>query len=269
MKRAIGIFDSGVGGLTVFKSIREKLPAEHIIYFGDTARVPYGPKSKDTVIKYSIQNALFLMQYNIKCLVVACNTSSSVALPVLANRFDVPIIGVIRPGAEKAVSITKNKKIGIIGTERTIRSRAYAHEIKEIDANCQVFSKACPLFVPLVEESWANRPETKSIAKDYLQVLLKKDIDTLILGCTHYPILKPIIEDIVGKKVKIIDSAQAVADMITQEIAISKNGKLKGKNKFFVSDNIKKFVTIGRNIINCEIEDISLVSLVETWYPNR
>ncbi len=267
MKNPIGIFDSGVGGLTVFKAIRERLPAEDIIYFGDTARVPYGPKSKETVIKYSIQNALFLMQYNIKYLIVACNTSSSVAIPILADRFDISVIGVIHPGVEKAVSITRNKKIGVIGTEGTIRSQAYAYEIKKLLPECQVYSKSCPLFVPLVEENWIEHPESKSIAKTYLQELLNKNIDTLILGCTHYPILASVIKEVVGEKVKLIDSAQAVADSVARKITFSEDKQTKGKNKFFVSDNIEKFVSIGRDIINCEIDDIKLVSLVETWYP--
>ncbi len=264
-KRPIGIFDSGVGGLTVFKEIRKKFPYEDIVYFGDTARVPYGPKSKSTIKRYSMQNARFLIQQNAKIIIIACNTASSVAVKYLQRNLKVPVMGVITPGAECAVKKTVNKKVGIIGTEGTIRSEAYPKAINELKNDIEVYSKACPLFVPIVEEGWENHPVTKLIIKEYLAELKEKDLDTMVLGCTHYPILKKQIQNYMGKHTNIIDSAVAVADKL-QTILPNPQNSGKGKDKFFVSDNEAKFKAIAERIIEKRIRNLKVVRLGEVWY---
>lgn len=263
-KQPIGIFDSGVGGLTVFKEIRKNFPYEDIVYFGDTARVPYGPKSKNTVIEYSIQNARFLLQCGAKIIVVACNTSSSVALETLKKVLSIPVIGVIEPGGISALKSTKNGKIGIIGTEGTIRSQAYSQAILKLNNNYEVFAKACPLFVPLVEEGMENHEITKIISNEYLSPLLKKKIDTLVLGCTHYPILKKIIQQTVGNEVTLVDSAQSVTNEL--EKILSPETTETGCDKFYVSDNEDKFRKIASRILEKEIESLINVKLGESWY---
>ncbi len=265
MKKPIGIFDSGVGGLTVFKEVRKQFPFEDIIYFGDTARVPYGPKSRNTVIDYSIQNARFLVQQGAKIIVVACNTSSSVALKKLQKMLDVPILGVIQPGANSAVKNTKNKRIGVIGTEGTIRSDAYKEAIQLLDTETKIFSKACPLLVPLVEEGWINHKITKATIEEYLLPLMKKNIDTLVLGCTHYPILKQTIQSIIGNEINLIDSAFTISQKL-QNIVSESNQNQIGKDKFFVSDNEEKFRKIANNILQKKIEPLWTVKLGESWY---
>jgi glutamate racemase len=264
-KQPIGIFDSGIGGLTVFKEIRKQFPQEDIIYFGDTARVPYGPKSPQTVLNYSVQNARFLLQNGAKIIVVACNTSASVALQKLREILPIPIIGVIQPGAAHATSVTQNRKIGIIGTEGTIRSDAYSHAIKNIDPKIQVFSKACPLLVSLVEEGWEEHQISELIIREYLQDLQQQDIDTLVLGCTHYPILKKAIGKIVGKNIKLVDSAEAVAANL-KEMLPNPETETAGSNKFYVSDNEDKFRQIATRILNREIEPLHRVTLGESWF---
>jgi len=262
-KRPIGIFDSGVGGLTVFKEIRKQFPNEDIIYFGDTARVPYGPKSKKTVIEYSIQNTRFLIQQNAKLIVIACNTSSSVAIPKLKELFDIPIIGVINPGAESALKVSKNKIIGIIGTYGTIKSNSYNLALKELDNETTVFSQACPLFVSIAEEGWENHKATEIIADEYLNKLSEKNIDTIVLGCTHFPILKNTISKIVGKDVKLVDSAVAVSYKLKEFLKIKTN--VIGKDFFYVSDNEEKFKEIANRILGYEISCLQKVKLGESW----
>lgn len=264
-KRPIGIFDSGVGGLTVFKEIRKQFPNEDIVYFGDTARVPYGPKSKNTIKEYSLQNARFLMQQNAKIIIIACNTASSVAVNFLRRNMNIPVIGVISPGAEYAVLTTKHKKVGIIGTEGTIRSKAYPTAIKDIENSIEVFSKACPLFVSIVEEGWESHSITKDIIKEYLSEIKDKDIDTLVLGCTHYPILKSAIKEFMGNDVNIIDSALVVAEKL-KDIIPNPEKRGKGKNRFFVSDNETKFKEIAERIIEKKIKNLTRVKLGEVWY---
>ena len=264
-KRPIGIFDSGVGGLTVFKEIRKQFPKEDVVYFGDTARVPYGPKSYTTVSAYSIQNARFLLQRGAKIIVIACNTSSSVALKQLQVSLPVPVVGVIEPGAKSAVNTTRNGKIGIIGTEGTIRSKAYSHEISNLKKDCQVFSRACPLFVPLAEEGWEDHPVTTLTIKEYLKPLLDKEIDTLVLGCTHYPILKESIQKVVGNNIVLVDSAEAVTQQL-YEILPDKENERTGEDHFFVSDNEDKFRQIASRILNTKISKLIKVNLGESWY---
>ncbi|MFC1898164.1 glutamate racemase [Candidatus Cloacimonadota bacterium] len=264
-KQPIGIFDSGVGGLTVFKEVRKKFPNEDIVYFGDTARVPYGPKSSRTVIDYSIQNARFLLQCGAKIIVVACNTSSAVALQKLKEILPVPVIGVIIPGAVSVVKQSSQKRIGVIGTEGTIRSGAYADAIKELDADAKVFSKACPLFVSLAEEGWEDHSVTKLVIQEYLTPLLDKNIDSLVLGCTHYPILKKALADFVGENIKLVDSAEAVTEQLLKDLEKT-DSDIPGKDQFFVSDNEDKFRLIASRILNKEIETLINVKLGESWY---
>ena len=266
-KRPIGIFDSGVGGLTVFKEIRKRFPFEDIIYFGDTARVPYGPKSRNTVIEYSIQNARFLIQQGAKIIVVACNTSSATALTQLQKLLPIPVLGVIEPGALSAVKNSSNKRIGVIGTEGTIRSQAYSSAISKLDKNCNVFSKPCPLFVPLAEEGWEDHEVTQLTIKEYLTSLLQNDIDTLVLGCTHYPILKSSIQKFVGNKITLVDSAEAVTDKLDEILPNRESNKI-GEDRFYVSDNEEKFNHIASKILDIEIDKLIKVKLGEGWFIN-
>jgi len=266
-KKPIGIFDSGVGGLTVFKEIRKRFPFEDIIYFGDTARVPYGPKSRNTVIEYSIQNARFLIQQGAKIIVVACNTSSATALTQLQNLLPIPVLGVIEPGALSAVNTSINMRIGVIGTEGTIRSQAYSSAISKLDKSCNVFGKPCPLFVPLTEEGWEDHEVTQLTIKEYLTSLLQNDIDTLVLGCTHYPILKTAIQKFVGKEITLVDSAEAVTDKL-DEILPNRESKIIGEDRFYVSDNEEKFNRIASKILDMEIDKLIKVKLGEGWFIN-
>ncbi|MFA5498711.1 MAG: glutamate racemase [Candidatus Cloacimonadia bacterium] len=269
--KPIGIFDSGVGGLTVYSAIRHRFPYENLIYFGDTARVPYGPKSKSAVIEYSVQNSRFLYSSNVKLIVVACNTSSAVALTKLRELFDIPIIGVLEPGAQEAVRVSKNGRIGIIGTEGTLNSQAYPKEIQKIDPAIKTFSASCPLFVPLAEEGWEEHAVAETIAQEYLKPLLFENIDTLVLGCTHYPILKKVIQKVVGDNVILVDSAEVVSRYLDNYLK-SSSTKLEdqdiaiGKDYFYVSDNEEKFRKIATRILNREIGDIVKLKLAESWF---
>ncbi len=267
-KQPIGIFDSGVGGLTVFKEVRRMFPYEDIVYFGDTARVPYGPKSQHTVIEYSIQNARFLLQNNAKIIVVACNTSSAVALETLTELCPIPVLGVIDPGAKTAVNYTKNGNIGIIGTEGTIRSQAYSKAIKQLLPHANIYGKPCPLFVPLAEEGWEDHQVAEIVAREYLSEMLVNSIDTLVLGCTHYPILKKTIERIVGDKISLVDSATAIAEALA-EILPEPETAGEGKDYFFVSDNEQKFKSIGARILESDIYTLKKVKLGESWYIEK
>jgi len=263
MKKPIGIFDSGIGGLTVAREIMKCMPREDIVYFGDTARVPYGTKSPNTVIKFSIENMLFLLRFRVKIIVVACNTSSSYSLSILENDFKVPVIGVINPGVEEAVKVTRRGRIGVIGTSATIRSGAYEKAIKEINPALKVFSQACPLFVPLAEEGWLKDRVTYDIAKRYLGSLKAKGVDTLILGCTHYPLLKDIISKVMGRRVPLVDSAKLVAghvkELLTREGLLSDN-KAAPRYAFYVSDEPKKFAVSGKKFLGEKIRSVKKVN---------
>ena len=265
MKQAIGIFDSGVGGLTVFKAIRQAFPHQDLIYFGDTARVPYGPKSPNTIIEYSVQNARFLLQQGIKTLIVACNTSSSVAIPYLKKLSKIPIIGVIDPGSEIAIRSSESKRIGVIGTEGTIRSMAYSKAIKRLEPSAKVFSLACPLFVPIVEEGWQDHPIALKIVQEYLKPMKDNDIDTLVLGCTHYPLLSHVIRKYMGDKVKLVDSADAISEHLTELMPVE-NDDEPGKDCFFVSDNEDKFASIASRILGADLSALKRVRLFESWF---
>lgn len=265
-QKPIGVFDSGVGGLTVFKEIRKTFTADDIVYFGDTARVPYGPKSKNTVIEYSIQNARFLIQQGVKVIVIACNTSSAVALKPLQDIINVPVIGVIEAGAETAIKTTKNGKIGVIGTDGTINSHAYFDAIKKINSDVEIFEKPCPLFVSLAEEGWHDHSVTKTVAEIYLADIIKQNIDTLVLGCTHYPILKNIIQDVCGNEISLVDSAQAIQEPLKNLLGLASSQNDSGKDSFFVSDNEEKFSNIAKNILNINNFSLKKVKLGESWY---
>lgn len=242
--RPIGVFDSGVGGLTVVKQIMKVMPHENIIYFGDTARVPYGTKSKEAVTKYSKQNVRFLLSKDVKAIIVACNTASSNSLDELRATFDVPIFGVVVPGVEEALRATKNKKIGVIGTQGTVRSGAYERMICAEDSEMQVFTKACPLFVPLAEEGWTDNEVSRQAAKNYLTDLVATGIDSLVLGCTHYPLLKRCIGTTVGDAIKLVDPAKATAKRVMHFLGergmLNENEEI-GEKQFYLSDTTDTF----------------------------
>jgi glutamate racemase len=263
VRASIGVFDSGVGGLTVTKEIQRCLPDEEIVYLGDTARVPYGSKSRDTILKFSIENVLFLLKFNVKIVVVACNTSASLSLAILKRHFSVPIVGVIEPGAREAVEVTNNGRIGIIGTQATIQSGAYQQLIRRLAPSAKVYSQECPLFVPLVEEGWIDDPVTYEIASRYLGPLRNKQIDTLILGCTHYPLLKAVLKRIMPGVV-LVDSAKETAIEVRKVLAakgmLRKAPGLNGRCRFYVTDEPDRFVRIGRRFLARPIESVRRVN---------
>ena len=264
----IGVFDSGIGGLTVAREIMRQIPGETIIYFGDTARVPYGNKSKKTIITYSRQIVRFLQTKDVKAIVIACNTASAFALEAVAKEVSIPVIGVVKPGAKVAAKATKNGNIGIIGTEGTINSGIYNSYLSEINQGVKVYGKACPLFVPLVEEGWLTDPITVEVAKRYMNDLLAYDIDTLVLGCTHYPLIRNIIGSIVGDKVTMVNPAFETAIELRQVLineGIESIG-MPGEHKFYVSDGAEKFKKFANTILPCEVvetEDINLESFAD------
>lgn len=269
LEKSIGIFDSGIGGLTVLKEIIRVLPAEQTIYLGDTARVPYGTKSAETIKRYALEDANFLIHQGIKLLVVACNTASSISIPSLRDKLDIPIVEVIGPGAKKAAATTRLGKVGVIGTEATIKSDAYANQIKSFNRDIEVTSKACPLFVPLVEETWDDGDdasyltELKTIAvKRYLEAI--KGIDTLVLGCTHYPLLKDTIDSFMGEQVKLIDSAEETAKEVSRLIEgmkLRNHSTSKGYCKYFVTDAPERFIKLGKRFLGTELEDVKQVEV--------
>ena len=261
---AIGIFDSGVGGLTVFKALKAVLPSESLIYLGDTARVPYGTKSAETVIKYSLECAHFLVQRNIKALVVACNTSSAYSIPFLSKEIKPNVIGVIRPGVKMALEKSASQHIGVIGTPATVASNAYAKMLKELSPKARVISQACPLFVPLVEEGWIDNEVAFETAKIYLESFKNEKIDTLILGCTHYPLLKPVIARVMGEGVTLIDSAYAVAAAVKEELQTanmlaSPSGK--GAYQIYVTDLPARFEGIAHRFLGGDVPSVKRVEL--------
>ena len=261
---AIGVFDSGIGGLTVVRSLMERLPFENIIYFGDTARVPYGIKSVETINRYAAQITEFLIKKDVKMLIVACNTMAAVAHQSIIDLSPVPVLEVIDASARMAIQNTRTKSIGVIGTPATINSNAYARAIHLLDKEEKVFSQACPLFVPLVEEGWFDHPATKLIAQEYLKPVIAEQIDTLVLGCTHYPLLKPLLQDILGPEVTLIDSAEAMADIAADLINkqnMSNQNYLPPDYVFYVSDLPYRFQTIGERFLGRTLGRVELVSL--------
>jgi glutamate racemase len=262
-ERAIGVFDSGVGGLTVFKEIAELLPGEELVYLGDTARVPYGTKSPTTVLRYALEAAAFLSDQRVKMLVVACNTASSVALTELEERFSLPVVGVIEPGARKAAALTRNRRVGIIGTEGTVKSGAYTRAIQAIDPAIEVFSLACPLFVPLVEEGWMDHPVTHLTAREYLAPLLDERIDTLVLGCTHYPLLKRTLNTVLGAGVQLVDSAQETATLVSDVLRQRDQYRRSqaAPPRIFVTDIPARFERVGGTFLGAPLQGVRQVQI--------
>jgi glutamate racemase len=256
-ERPIGVFDSGLGGLTVVKALMQQLTGEHIVYYGDTARVPYGSKSKASIKRFSLENAKILMDFHVKMIVVACNSSSSYALASLRKKFPLPIIGVVDPGAQAAVDRSQNLRIGVIATSATISSDVYLKAIKRIQPLSRVYMQACPLFVPLVEEGWLKKKVTYDIAKEYLAPLKRQCIDTLILGCTHYPLLKPVIKKVMGPDVHLVDSAEAVAAQVQDILCRKKLSRTVGDKRrcqFFISDKPQSFESTAKKFIGSDIK---------------
>ena len=265
----IGVFDSGVGGLTVAREIMRNLPNERIVYFGDTARVPYGSKSKDTIIRYARQIIRFLRTQNVKAIVIACNTASALALDTVEEEFDLPIIGVVKPGAKVAAETTVNRRIGVIGTESTVNSRMYQQMIREHDPDITVYGKACPLLCPLVEEGWLKDPVTEEVTRRYLDDLMGHDIDTLILGCTHYPLLRSLVGKIVGERVTLVNPAYETAKELERLLKREhlENPRGRGDEKepyrFYVSDLADKFKSFANSILPYDIETTLKINIEE------
>ncbi len=261
--RPIGVFDSGVGGLTVVKQLMKKLPAENIVYFGDTARIPYGTKSEEIVRRFALEDSFFLLDKNVKMIVVACNTASAVAVKMLQQLLDVPVIGVIEPGARAAIKYSGEKKIGVIGTAATVRSGSYRREIKGMAQYAQVISQACPLFVPLVEEGWIEDEATYLIARRYLQPLMENKVDTVILGCTHYPLLATMIQKIVGSEVRLVDSGVETAGMVGQILRGNRmlaDPDQIAEQRFYLSDMPYKFQEIAERFLERSIPHVHTVN---------
>jgi len=268
-ERAIGIWDSGLGGLTVVRAIRARLPGERILYFGDTARVPYGTKGAETVRRFARQNSAFLMEKGVKLMVVACNTASAVALDDLAGRLAVPVVGVIEPGARAAAAATASGIVGVIGTPATIQSGAYAGALQAARGGLSVESRACPLFVPLVEEGWLDHPATRLVAEEYLAPIRAAGVDTLVLGCTHYPLLAPLLGELMGAGVRLVDSAEETAGEVARMLEagglLAPAGAAGGEEgaagglECFVSDLPLRFRQVGEAFLGRRIESIQLV----------
>jgi glutamate racemase len=261
----IGVFDSGIGGLTVLRELLQRLPKESFVYFGDTARVPYGTKSADTVLRFSRENVRLLLGRGVKMVVVACNTASAEAVPQIGEEFDVPVVGVIDPGVRAAVRATKNRRIGVIGTAGTIRSEAYQGGIKRLLPDAEVFSKSCPLFVPLAEEGWVDHDVTRAVAREYLHDHHEIGIDTLVLGCTHYPLLKGVLGHVMGDGVTLVDSAVETArevDVLLGNMGLHRRtGEGGGDFHVVLSDTSPTFEEVAERFLGRAVGGIELVSV--------
>ena len=260
--RPIGVFDSGVGGLTVVRALMERLPFEEILYFGDTARVPYGIKSVETITGYARQITDFLLGRDVKLLIIACNTMAAVAYDAVAKLSPVPVLDVIDAGANAAVGVTRNRSVGVIGTPATINSNAYARAIHDRGPEIRVFSRACPLLVPLVEEGWFDHPVTRLTAREYLKPVLAEGIDTLVLGCTHYPLLKPLLQGIAGSGIGLVDSALAMADIsahLLAEAGLENPRWSVPEYRFYVTDVPYRFQTIGEHFLGRTLSNVEIV----------
>lgn len=255
-ERPIGVFDSGIGGLTVLRALADELPSEQFIYLGDTARLPYGTKSVEVIVRYSRENTEFLLAKGIKMLVVACNTSSAVALEQIARETIVPVIGVIEPGASAAAKATRSGKIGVIGTEATIASGAYTRALQKYRRTAEIYTRACPLLVPLVEEGFIDNEIAERTVTHYLESLKASGIDTLLLGCTHYPLLRELFVGVIGPRVRIVDSATATARAVREQLSALglARGRGRGSRSFFVTETPDRFVRVGRRFFGPEVE---------------
>lgn len=264
MNNPIGVFDSGVGGLTVAREIMRQLPGEDLVYFGDTARVPYGSKSKNTVLKYSRQIVRFLRTKDVKAIVVACNTASALALDDIAAEINIPIIGVVKPGAKMAVETTKTGNVGVIGTESTIKSGIYNDYIRELNPDITVVSKACPLFVPLVEEGLIEDRVTDDIVARYLQEMKEYRVDALVLGCTHYPLIRNTIKRFMGESVHLVNPAFETAKSLKElliEQGILNTSRRKPEYEYYVSDGVDKFIAFADSVLPCHVTDTQVVDI--------
>jgi glutamate racemase len=262
--RPLGVFDSGIGGLTVFRALTKRLPGEQILYLGDTARVPYGTKSPQTVTRYTRECARFLLHRSIKALVVACNTASALALPSLMEELSVPTVGVLQPGAQRACAVSPSGRIGVIGTDATIRSGAYASAIRHLRADAEVSSVACPLFVPLAEEGWTEGEVARLVAEKYLSEFAGRQIDTLVLGCTHYPLLKGVIAQVLGPSIRLVDSAEAVADEAARVLESSDLKALRERGEehhFYVTDSSRRFAEVGTRFLGTPLGRLEQVDI--------
>jgi glutamate racemase len=260
----LGVFDSGIGGLTVARALFARLPRERVIYFGDTARVPYGPKSPDTVRRYSAEILAYLVHRGVKAVVVACNTSTAHALEFLRERATVPVVGVIEPGARAAVQASRSGRIGVIGTAGTVASGAYERAIRALRPDAVVTAVACPLFVPFVEEGWFDHPATELVAREYLAPLQRAGIDALVLGCTHYPLLKPLLARVMGPDVALIDSAAETANAVARELAsrgLEAPAGASPEHRFVVSDDEPRFRRVGELFLGERLSDVEVVPL--------
>jgi len=257
-RKSIGVFDSGIGGLTVYRALKEKLPGERVVYLGDTARLPYGSKSAETIIRFSEENARFLLKHNVKIIVVACNSSSSYAVSILQERMDVPVIGVIEPGSEAAVAASRSR-VGVIGTTATIQSGAYEAAIRRRNPGLEIISRDCPLFVPLVEEGWGEHEVTRLVVEEYLLPLKAAGIDSLVLGCTHYPVLGKVIASVMGRGIHLIDSGITTAiqvHSILERLGWLNDGKPDGDDEFFVTDFPERFQKVGGIFLKRKISGV-------------
>lgn len=263
-REKIGVFDSGVGGLTVVREIFRQLPGEDVVYFGDTGRFPYGTRSPDAIRHFSLQAAGFLQEQRVKIIVVACNTASAQALDFLNGKLQVPLLGVILPGAKKAVASTRNRRIGVIGTEATVASGSYLQAIHQLDAHIKVCSQPCPLFVALAEEGYLKKKASFLIAEDYLRPLKRWQVDTLILGCTHFPLLKPVIQAVMGRGVVLADAAESVA-LETKELLVNqgllRRSSRPAEHKFFVSDLPDKFKKLSRRFLKYPVDSVQKIDI--------
>lgn len=267
--RPIGVFDSGIGGLTSVREIFRVLPRETVLYFGDTARLPYGAKSRETVTRFSLEIARFLVRQNIKCLLVACNTASSFALEALQRRLDVPVVGVIDPAASAAVAASPHGRIGVIGTLGTVGSKAYPHAIGQLAPAAAVISRACPLFVPLVEEGMITHPATRMIAEEYLAEIRTSGIESLILGCTHYPLLVPMLREVLGPAVTLVDSgaeaARATARLLQERGQLGDHPK--PEHRFYLSDEPRNFTRVAQAFLGGELPPVHVVDQTDLpWF---
>jgi len=260
----IGIFDSGVGGLTVFRALERRLPNESLIYLGDTGRVPYGTRSVETVRRYALEDAAFILSKDVKTIVIACNTASALASNYLRERISIPVMGVIRAGARRAIESTRSGYVGVIATEATVASGAYERAMLAMREGLEIISRACPLFVPLAEEGWINHPVTRQVAEEYLAELKASHIDTMVLGCTHYPILRPIIDQVMGDHISYVDSGEAVADEVArllEEKSLLRKGDSPRTAEFYVTDSAARFRRVAELFLGRPLESVNTVEL--------
>jgi glutamate racemase len=269
----IGVFDSGIGGLTTVRELFARLPGESVVYFGDTARLPYGNKSKETITRFSLEIASFLVRQQVKCIVVACNTASSQALDALRGRLGVPVVGVIEPAARAAVAASPHGRIGVVGTLATVGSNAYGDAIARLAPKASVHQRACPLFVPLVEEGWLDHPVTRQVAEEYLAELKQADLESLILGCTHYPLLAPLLQDVMGRQVKLVDSgaeaAIATAELLGARGLLAPAGARAPRHHFFLSDEPRRrsFARVAEAFLGRPLPPVTVVDQTDLpWF---